>query len=265
MTVIEAIKEGFKVTNQNKKLILIVFCVSLFFSFLSIFLFPAIPQEKVIKIGPSVLICIAALVEIFIDGGIRGSVKDILLKVKYQGNTFFFYCGKYFFRLLSLGILIGVIWIVISCCLPLIMASAFMLSGSMGTIVISIITVVAVILGLFLLLFILRLLFILFFAYTTIVIENSKIFSGITESFKFFKKYIHKVQGILFIFLGISGVIEWGSKKITQFETISQAVNYGVAVVQCSLKAYLTIIIIAACMTLYLALREKPFPEKSGE
>lgn len=265
MSVVEAIKQGFKITNQNKKLILIVFCVSLFFSFLSILFFPSIGEElkKIGPIFPTELIAelIGMFVIIFIDCGIRGSLKDVLLKEEYQGSRFFLYCRKYFPRLLGLAILLGGVYLITISYLFISSIAAAKIFAVLGKVGIVISVIVAIILGLF----ILRLFLVLFFAYTTIVIEDSKIFPGITKSFKFIKKYVRKVLGLLLILLGISGVIKWGLEKITQLETTPKSTDYGIEVVSCALQAYLEVIVIVACMTLYLALREKPSPEKSGE
>lgn len=269
MTIVEAIKEGFKVTNQNRKLVLIVFCISLFFSFLSILLFPSI-QGDIRKIesviGLISLSIIAALVGILIDCGIRGSLKDILLEGEYQGNRFFFYCRKYFLRLLGLAILIGGVWgVMIGFLLPSGILAAFELFEPLSGVGIVIVIAIAIILVLFISLLILRLFLILFYAYTTIVIEDSKFFPGITKSFRFVKKYVRKVLGLLLILLGVSGVIGWGLQKIAQLETTPKVADYGIEIVKCGLQAYLEIIVIAACMILYLALKEEPSPEKSGE
>ncbi len=265
MTVIKAIKEGFKITNQNKKLVLIVFCVNLFFSFSSILFFPSIGEELK-KIGPIFLIAIiAALVSIFviifIDCGIRGSLKDVLLQGDYQGNRFFLYCRKYFLRLFGLGILLGGVYLITISCLFISSIAAAKIFAVLGKVGVVISAIMAIILGLF----ILRLFLILFYAYTTIVIEDSKISLGIAKSFKFLKMHVRKVLGLLLILLGISGVIEWGLKKITQIETVPTSAGYGIEIMSCGLQAYLEVIVIVACMILYLALREEPSPEKSEE
>lgn len=237
MKVLDAVKSGIRVAHSYKKLILVLFCINL--------LYLAIPTVRT-KLS-RLMVFIFMIIGVFIGGGIKASIRDILVEEKFLGRQFLRYAKKYFGRLLGFYLVIfGVMALMF---LVIFTISFIHRAGSSFPS-----TVVGGILG-----WLLFLIFFVFASYTPtiIVLEDRRVFNSIEGSFKFVKQYFGKVLGLLGIGLGAI-LIGTGITLTQKIKGTGIIVDTVVKIIGYTWSAYIGIIFTTAFMILYLALTRKP-------
>ncbi|MCK4649011.1 hypothetical protein KAT51_05770 [bacterium] len=241
MKVLDAVKKGVKVAHSYKKLILVLFCMNL--------LYLAIPTVRT-KLS-RLMTLIFMIVVVFVEGGITGSIRDILTEEKFWGRQFLRYAKKYFARLLGFYLLIFVVVFTL-------MFIIFKIGFIRDIASFFLPTVVGGVLGwlLFLIVFVFT-----FYTLIIIVLEDGRVFNSIERSFKFVKQYFGKVLGLVGIGLGalLIGNGIFSTQKIRGTGTV---VNPVVKIIGCAWSAYISVIFTTAAIILYLALTRKPSPKK---
>lgn len=246
MKVLNAVKEGIKVAHNYKKLILILFCINL--------LYLAVPavHTKLSKLA----ILIFMLVGVFVEGGIKGSIRDTLVEEKFWGRQFLGYAKKYFGRLLGLRLImfgvcfIPVIWVALI--YKIITSFVYKTSSAPFPIM------VGAIAGL--LLFLIFALF-AYYASFIIVLEDERVVNSIKRSFNFVSQYFEKVLGLLGIGFG-AALIGTGVILTQKIKGTGIVIDTIVKIISYAWSAYIGVIFTAAFMILYLALAGKPSLEK---
>jgi hypothetical protein len=246
MKVLDAVKAGIRVAHNYKKLILVLFCINL--------LHLTVPTVRS-KLG-RLMVLIFMIVDIFIEGGIKASIRDILTKEKFWGRQFLRYAKKYFGRLLGLRLIMFGVYFAPAVLVVLIhgFISDFMRKGGSSSFPI----MAGVIAG-----FLLFLIFALFAFYASfiIVLEDEKVVSSIKRSFIFVKKHFKKVLGILGIGLG-AALIGNGIILNQKIRETGMVINPVVKIISYAWNTYIGVIFTAAFMILYLALIRKSSPEE---
>lgn len=253
MKVLDAVKGGIRVAHDYKKLVLILLCFNLFFEILLCIPGPKLPKENLgimllTLIIILMILLITILLVIFIEGGIRGSIKDILIEKRLLGNRFIKYGKKYFWRFLGFGLLMSVVIGLLT--IPMMCVFIFIVRQQGWSAISSATWIVAGALSG------LTLIFTIFTSYgpTIIVLEDTKVFKAFKGSFKFVRKYFTKVLGLCAISLAFSVVSIGLSRLSKSFRETKIVINAIFGIVIACWNSYIGIILSAAFMILYLAL-----------
>lgn len=228
MTVVGAIKEGFKLTNRNLKLFLVLFCVNLFLlgGYLLFF------KDKT-------LYFLWRLIQIFliafISGGILSFLKISMAEYKIIWSEFTYYCKKYCKRLIGLSILFGII-------LLLLIIITKLNPRILGIVFAAFMLLVEII----------------------IVLEDKGVFSAITDTIRFIRENFKRIGVLLIIFTGVYLLLELGFvfPLPTLLKPLLASKNLYISAAtlylpQLCIKAYLYLFVAASYMTLYLKLDER--------
>lgn len=261
MKVLDAVKAGVRVAHGYKKLVLILFCFSLLLEALLRIPVLKLPKENLRTMLLALIIILSVpliimLLSIFIEGGIKGSIKDILIEKQFLGNRFIRYGKKYFWRLLGFGLLIsvviGLLIIPMICVFTFIVRQQGWSAISSGTWIVA-----GAFAGL-------TLIFTIFISYgpTIIVLEDTKVFKAFKRSFKFVRKYFAKVLGLCAISSAFSVVSIGLSRLSKSFRETKTVIDAILGIISACWISYIGIILSAAFMILYLTLIRKPSPEK---
>ena len=261
MKVLDAVKEGIRVAHGYKKLVLILLCFNLFFEVLLRIPVLKLPKEdlRMMLLASAIILSVPLImlaISIFIDGSIKGSIKDILIEKQFLGNRFIKYGKKYFWRLLGFGLLISVIIGLLI--IPMMCVFTFIVRQQGWSAISSITWIIAgALTGL-------TLIFRIFTSYgsTIIVLDDTKVFKAFKGSLKFVRKYFKKVLGLCAISFAFSVVSIGLSRLSKSFRGTKTVIDAILGIISACWNSYIGIILSAASIILYLALTRKPSPEK---
>jgi succinate dehydrogenase hydrophobic anchor subunit len=254
MKILDAIKRGFDIANNNMKLILIVFIFNVVWNLVVI---PFTPEASLDAAGAGVAMSPAltilslmfVLASIFIQGGVLGSVRDYIKENKLDLGRFKGYGAKFYIRLLCLALIIMLIIAVVAFIATLIIAAS---APTKNAIMITLTTIIALIVGgagIYITI-------LLFLSPYILVVEDVGIVESMSRSIAFVRKVLLKIIGLgaLLVLIGfgiglimgiIAGIISLAIKgKFLQF--ITGILNGGV-------NAYLSILVTGCLVTYYLA------------
>jgi len=254
MKVLDAIKRGFEIANGNMKLVLIVFVFNAIWNLGAIPFTPEAPMDAAgagVAMSPAltILSLIFVLASIFIQGGVLGSIRDVVKENKLDLARFKGYGAKFYIRLLCLALIIMLIIAVIAFIATIIVAAS---APTNNAVVITLTTIIAIVVGgagIYLVV-------LLFLAPYILVIEDVGIIESMGRSIAFVRKALLKVIGLgaLLVLIGfgiglimgiIAGIISLAIKgKFLQL--ITGILNGGV-------NAYLSILVTGSLITYYLA------------
>jgi len=199
----------------------------------------------------TVISLVFILASIFIQGGVLGSVMDIVKKNSIELSKFGEYGAKFYLRLLCLALIIILILGVVAFIVTLIIAAA---APTKNIVLIAISIATAVIIGLLGL----CLVFFLFLSPYVTVAEDAGIFDSMQKSINFIKERPFRTLGmlILLVLIGfgiglimgiIAGIISLIIKgKVLQ--AVTGILNGGV-------NAYLSVLVTGCIVTYYLAMK----------
>lgn len=250
MKVMEAIGRGFSISNKNFGLLAILFIFNVIWNLSPI---PFVgdmqdPAKMPISVPIVALSVIFILVNIFIQAGVFGLLKDsIASEAKAKLGDFAKYGGKFYMRLLGIGLLIllGIALAV------LIVGVLFSVGAIVKNVVITIITgVIGVILAVIAAYYI----FLLFLSPYVLVIDDSGIIKAMKNSMKFVKKNIWKISGLstLLVLIGLGmGFIVGIISGILSLLIKGMAFQVVTSVITGAVSSYITVIISAALMLYY--------------
>ncbi len=231
MTIVRVIKEGFKLTNRNLKLFLVLFCINLFLlgSYLLFF-----KNETLYFLWRLMQIFLIA----FISGGLLSFLRISMGEYKIIWSEFTYYCKKYCWRLIGLGILFGIIVL-----LPMILISAVtgyeLNPRFLGIAFTAFMLLIEII----------------------IVLEDKGVFSAITDTIRLIRENFGRIGVLLIIFTGVYLLLELGFvfPLPTLLKPLLASKNLYISAAtlylpQLCIKAYLYLFVAASYMTLYLNL-----------
>ncbi len=254
---IEAIKKGFSVASKNLKLVLIVYGVGIVFGLISLpfirrmgaaapGIAPVIPGG-----GFLIIIILSVLVQIFVMGGVLGSVQEAIKKGAANIAEFVTFGKKYYLRLL----LSGLLGFVIAAVYGFIFAA---LVGGMAAGE----TVIKIILGLLLAIYILfgiTLTVMLVFWPYALVSEDIGVIAGLKKSIEIARKPIvnlFKILALVVIMVLVAFLVNLAISlpQVLLRKVVILANLYRIFIVG-AVGAYLNIALVSVLMAYYFTLK----------
>ena len=268
MKVLEAIKKGFGVAGKNIPLVLVLFVFNLIWNMINVAIMPqgAIPvpgvagaaatppevppQTAMMALGVSLLFI---LISIFMQGGALGYVRDYIKEGKAKLASFVSYGLKYYLRLLGLGILIILLVLVIALLAALIVAATAPLNNVVVTVIAAVIAIAIGLVGIYFVL-------LLVLSPYSLVCEDAGIIASMKQSMKTVGKSFWKVLLLLAVLVLIAIGIGFLIGIATGLLTVALPVKAGqivIGVVNSLFNGYLGIVMMAAFMAYYMAIKDR--------
>jgi len=261
MKVLDAIKKGFEIASKNMNLILIVFIFNVIWNWVVIPFTPQAPMGAGTGIAMSpaltLLSILFVLASIFIQGGVLGSVRDVVKEGKSELAKFAGYGGKFYLRLLCLALIIVVIAAVIGFFATLIVAASAPTNNPVVVGVAVIITTLLVLGGI-------GVMILLFLSPYILVTEDTGIMQAMRMSINFVKKLFLTVLGlgILLMLIGFGiGLITGLIAGLLSFIVKGKILQAITGVMNGGVNAYLTIMVTSCIVTYYLAMKDSATKE----
>ncbi len=247
----EAVSKGIAVTKKSFGLIVILFIFGTIFNVLNVFLAPPPPVAGATPPPPSpVLMVVGAifvLLTIYFQGGSMAYVRDVVKNGSAAMPNFLAGAGKYYVRLLLLGLVVALV-------VGVTMIVAALLAGLLGTISQAIAIPVTILLAALGIYFVV----LLFLSPYAAVVDELGVGGAIKLSMKLVKKNILKLIGIslLMVVIGfgvgmVLGAILAGVSLALKAQMVTQVVY---AVLSSLVNAVLGVLVTASFMNLYLSL-----------
>jgi hypothetical protein len=268
MKVLEAIKKGFGAANRNLLLVLVLFAFNLIWNMINVAMMPAAaipapgmegtaatppaipPQTAAIALVASLIFI---LISIFMQGGSLGVVRDYIKEGKGKLSGFASYGAKYYLRLLGLGILIILLVLIIALIAALIVAVTAPLNNVVVTVIAAVIAIAIGLAGIYLVL-------LLVMSPYSIICDEAGIISAMKHSMGMVKKSFWKVLLLLVLLVLIAIGIGFLIGIMAGLVTVALPLKAGqavIGVVNSLFNGYLGIVMMAAFMTYYMALKER--------
>jgi len=255
MKIMEAIKKGFNVTSKNKGLLTVLFIFNFIWNIATLpFMLKTQPANAVtlpLNAPLLVLSIIFIFLNIFMQGGVLGVLKDIIpSEGKVALKDLVGYGKKFYVRFLGMGLFILAILILAALVLGIIISIA----AAVKNVILNIIVAVV---GLALLAIALYYLFLIFFSPYALVVDDSGIFKAMGSSMRFIRGNMSRVIGIstllLLVGLGI-GVV--AGVVIGIFSIVLKATAFDIltAIISSAVNSYVTVMISMALLVYYCAL-----------
>lgn len=253
MKVFDAVKKGFGVATKNLNLVLVVFIFNLIWNLGVIPFTPEAPAGEALgaTMTPmlTVLSIIFILASIFVQGGVLGTVRDIIKEGKAVLGKFAGYGARYYIKLLCVALIIILIIGIIGFVATLIIAAAAPTKNTVLVTVATIVTVLLVLAGIWIMLHI-------FLTPYILVMDDVGVFQAIRNSADFAKKSLLKILGLALtlVLIGfgiglIMGIVAGLLSLVVKgkiFQVVTGVINGGV-------NAYITVLVAAALAAYYLA------------
>lgn len=263
MKILDAIKKGFDVANNSLKLVLIVFVFNVVWN---IGVIPFTPEASIgagagVAMSPmlTLISLVFVLASIFIQGGVLGSVRDVVKENKLDLAKFKGYGAKFYIRLLCLALIIILIIAIVAFIATLIIAAS---APTKNAAIITITTILALILGGAGVYFVV----LLFLSPYILVVEDVGIFEAMRSSIKFVRKVLLKIMGLgtLLVLIGFGiGLIMGIIAGILSLVVKGKFLQLVTGVLNGGVNAYLSILVTGCLVTYYLAI--KGSDTKQGE
>lgn len=244
----EAIKKGFSITTRSWDLVLTLFVFGAVWNVISIFVNPdaaAAPDTqttiKLVAIG-----IVFILLSIYVQAGSLGYICDKVKQGQASFSRFLELGGKYYFKILILGLVIALI------AGGLILLAALAVAGLQGSL-----NIVGVILALLLAAAGIYVALLFFLAPYAVVADNESPIAAIKKSTKLVKQNIGKVLGILAILIVIGfgvGLILGLVFALLTASIPGQASQIGFGIVSSFINAFLGVVVTGSFMSLYLSI-----------
>ena len=251
MGIREAIKKGFSVAQKNGSLIILLFVFSFVFNLINVFLTPANPAPNTPP--PPALIASAAFfifLSIYFQSGSMGFVRDLLKNGSATLANFKAAAGRYYLRLLVLGIVVSLI-------IGVFMLLAALAVGFLRDKLAVLGVILAILFGALGIYFVV----LLFLSPYSVVADDKKTGEAIKLSTKLVKKNVLPLLGIslLLVLIGFGiglalGGILAGTSFVVKNETATQIVF---ALLSSLVNSYLGVVVTAAFMSFYLSLPDR--------
>jgi len=261
MKVIEAIGKGFSIAGKNVNMLVILFVFNVIWNIVPIIFGGNLPNAAAVGANPFIIVIgvIFVLLNIFVQGGIFGSLKDIVASDgKFDMAVFAKYGKKFYVRFLGLGsIILAGIALSIA-----IVSLLFTFAGNANNVVVNIL---AVSINITLSAVALYYLFLFFLSPYVMVLEDTSIFKAMMSSLRFVRKHLWKAAALttllMLIALGI-GFIVGVITGFLSFVIKGAAFQVVAGILTGAINAYITIVISAALMVYYLAFSQKKEAEQ---
>ncbi len=253
MGVIESVKKGFSVAAKSMNVVSILFVFGLAWNLVNIFFFPD-PQSTTPPSTQQTIVIVAAglvfiLLTIFMQGGSMGYVRDLVKQGSASLDSFKSSGGKYYLRLLAVGLIVGVIIGVVVLGAAVIVALVKDRS--------QVIAITGVIAALLLVSAGIYAILLMFFAPYIVVADEKKAIEAIKASVATVRNHILKVVGIFVVLVLIGflvGVVIGALYALASVAIKGKAAQIIFAVLSSFVNAFLGLLVTGAFMHFYLAI-----------
>ncbi len=273
MGILETIKKGFVAASKNIVLVFVLFIFNFIWNMVNLSLLPGgtvpppgagagqapavSPQAALTTFAFSILFI---LISIFMQGGSLGVVRDYIKEGKLKLSQFASYGLKYYLRLLGLGVIIVLVVLIIAAIAALIMAAVAALNNVAVSVVASIVAIAIGLAGVYFLI-------LLIMAPYTLVIDEIGVIEAMKRSMRVVKKSFWKILLLLVLMILIAIGIGVMLGVATGLVTVALPTKIGqiiIGVVNSLFNGYFGIVMMAAFMSLYMALagQEKTVAQK---
>lgn len=255
MGVGEAISKGFSVTKKSLNLMVLLFVFGSFFNLLNVFLAPQGPVEAGgTPPPPSPALIVASiafvLLTIYFQGGLMAYLRDAIKSGSASMSNFFAGAGKYYVKLLILGIIVTLI-------IGVTVLVAALLAGLLGAIspfVAVPVTILLVALGVYFVV-------LLFLAPYATVVDEQSARTAIATSMKLVKRNILTLLGISLLMIvigfGIGLVLGGILAGVSIALKAEMATKIIFALLSGLVNAFLGVLVTATFMNVYLSLKDR--------
>ena len=251
MKVMDAIKKGFEIASKNLNLVLIVFIFNVVWNLAVIPFSPEAAAGVTMTPALTILSIIFILASIFVQGGILGSVKDIVKEGKQELGRFVNYGAKFYLRLLCIALIIILIIGVVGFIATLIVATSAP-TGNAGLIAFTaIIALVIAGLGLYLML-------LLFLSPYILIAEDTGVLKAMRMSIDFVRKIVLKVLGLgaLLVLIGLGiGLLMGVVAGILSIIFKGKILQFIMGIISGGVNGYISIVVTSCLMTYYLTMK----------
>jgi hypothetical protein len=250
----EAISKGLGVAKKSMGLVLLLFVFGAVFNVLNVFLAPPVPVEGAEPTPPSPAMIAVGVVFIFLtiyfQGGSMAYVRDSVKSGAATLASFTAGGGKYYVKLLLLGLLVAAV-------IGVFVLLAALVAGFLGSLVPFLAIPAAILLGALGIYFVV----LLFLSPYAAVADDQGVGASIKLSMKLVKKNILKLLGIslLVIVIGFGVGLVLGAllAGISVVIKAQQPVQIVFAVLSSFVNAWLGVFVTAAFMNFYLSLPDR--------
>ncbi|MBI4335246.1 MAG: hypothetical protein HY589_01175 [Candidatus Omnitrophica bacterium] len=250
MKVMEAVGKAFELAGKNMGLWLFLCVFNILWNLVPIPFLGDIQNAAAAKISPSVVALSLAfiLVNIFVQGGVFGIIKDnVVSRSKFTVGNFVKYGGKFYLKLLSVGLMILLGILLAALIIGLIFSVSLVIRNLF-------VNIIAVSISVILLLVALYFLLLFFLSPYILVMDDLGVFKAMSASLGFVKNNLWKVTALLtvLILIGIGiGVITSAIAGMLSLPLKGTAFQAATGVITGAANAYITIIISAAFLLYY--------------
>lgn len=256
MKVVDVIKKGFDITNNSMKLVLVVFIFNLVWN---LGVIPFTPEAPVgigadVAMPPALTIIslIFMFISIFIQGGVLGSVRDIVKENNLDLGRFTGYGAKFYVRLLAVAFIILLIIAVIAFIATLIVAASAPTGNTFMVIITTIVALIVGGVGVYLVV-------LLFLSPYILVLEDTGVIESMKRSVAFVKQFLMNVLGLglLLVLIGFGiGLLMGILAGIISLVIKGKFLQAVTGILNGGINAYLTILVTTCFVSYYLALKD---------
>jgi hypothetical protein len=261
MGIMEAIKKGFGVASKCFGLILVLITFNLIANLISIPLArTAAPGATAPAPSPGAIIfsIVFILLSIFIQGGSLGLIRDAVKSGSSKLASMLSYGGKYYLRLLGMGLIIILVIAIAGILAALLIAATTPLNNNVVT---AVAAIVAIVIGALALYFIL----LMMLSPYALVCDELGMIQALKKSMNTVKRAIWKTVLLLIVVILISLGIGFLLGILTGIITAAMPAVAGqivIAIVNSIFNGYLGIVMMAVFMAFYLSIVDKTAGEK---
>ncbi len=248
MSIKESIGKGFKITGSSMNLVAILFVFGMVWNLLNI---AVAPKTQNPPLSASMMLVALAvvfgLVSIYIQAGSLGYILNRVKSGNASMSDFTSNGGKFYLRLLVLGLIVALVAGV------LILLAALAIAATSGNALAIAAAVLLAIIGVYFAILI-------FLAPYIIVADDQKVFAAVKQSIGLVKKNFLKVAGLALILIvigfgiGVGLGILFAAMSAAMKGIVSQVIF---AVLSSFVNAYLGVVVSASFMTFYLGLSNR--------
>lgn len=266
MGIVDAIKKGFGVASKNIMLVLILFVFNLIWNVINVAMMPAgampapgataaapttVPAETALATLAVTVIFI--LISVFMQGGSLGVVRDYIKEGKMKLGNYASYGLKYYLRLFGLGLLIILFVVIVALIAALIVAATTPLNNAIATVIAAIIAVAIGLVGIYFVL-------LLVMSPYALVCDEAGVVESMKRSMRIVRAAFFKVLFLLVLLVLIAigiGVLLGVAAGLMAVALPLKAGQIVIGAVNSLFNGYFGIVMMAAFMSLYMALASK--------
>jgi hypothetical protein len=249
MKVMEAIGKSFGIAAKSFNLLVLLFVFNLIWGLAPLPLYGNVQNPANVNINPPLIVLSALFIfiNIFVQGGIFGALKDAIISGhKTVLSNFVEYGRRFYLRFLCLGLFVLLAILLSTAIIGVIFSISLVAKNVvLNIIAVSAATILAAI-GLYYL-------FLLFFSPYALVMDDTGVFKAMGNSMRFVKSNLLKITGLstllILIAFGIAFIVGIAT-GMASFAIKGRAFQIATNIATSAVIAYITVII-SACLMVY--------------